>query len=114
VLVNRAALDRQILAPERHERGLQPRGAIDDHEFGAFQPAGIKVIEELAPGGRALPAVRREKGPLDRFLIRLTPDGKQNLLTIAAHADRCQNRYVRGFPVKPRPDHGAVKDKADV
>ena len=47
VLVNRAALNRQVLAPERHERGLQPWGAIDDHEFGPLQAAGIEVFEKL-------------------------------------------------------------------
>jgi len=64
VLVNRAALDRQILAPQRHERGFQARGAVardarlwrDDHELRSFQAALVEVIQELAPGGRALAA----------------------------------------------------------
>ena len=38
VLVNGAALDRQCLAPERDERGLQPRGTVDDDELGSFRP----------------------------------------------------------------------------
>lgn len=54
VLVNRAALDRQLLSPQPHERSLQPRGAINDHEFGPFQAAGVKIVEELAPRGSAL------------------------------------------------------------
>ena len=38
-------------------RSLQPRGAIDNHEFGPFQAAGVKIFEELAPGGSALPPI---------------------------------------------------------
>jgi len=47
VLVNRAALDRQALAPERHQCSLQSRGAVDDHEFGPLQAAGVEIIKEL-------------------------------------------------------------------
>jgi hypothetical protein len=56
VPVNPAAPDRQVVAPQRHKRGFQPRGAVDDHEFGPFQAPGIKIIEELPPGCGALPA----------------------------------------------------------
>lgn len=95
----RAAPDRQVLAPQGHERGLKARGAIDDHKFGSFQAAGIKIIEGLPPRGGALPAH--------------IPDGKQHLLTVAAHADGSQDRDVRGFPIQPGLDHGAVEDQAD-
>lgn len=56
VLMNRAALDRQILAPQPHERSFQPRGTINDHGFGPFQPARIKIIEELSSCSGALAA----------------------------------------------------------
>ena len=56
MLVNGAALDGQVVTPERHERGLQAWGAIDDHELGLFQPALIQIIEELAPCCGALAA----------------------------------------------------------
>lgn len=97
--VNRAALDRQIIAPQAHQRGFQSRGAIDDHEFGSFQAAGIKVIEELAPRGGALAAH--------------VPDGKQHLLTVAAHTYGSQNRDVRGLLVDAGLDHGAVENDAN-
>jgi hypothetical protein len=41
VLVERAALDRQVVAPERHERSFQPRGTIDEYEFGPLQAAAL-------------------------------------------------------------------------
>jgi hypothetical protein len=77
MLVNGAELDRQVVAPERHQRRFQPRCPIDDHELGAFQPEGIAIVEELA-------------------LCRATlathiHDGKQDLLPVTAHADGRQN-----------------------
>jgi hypothetical protein len=95
--VNRAALDGQALAPERHQRGFEARGAIDDYELGPLQAARIEVCEELAPGRGAFAAH--------------VADGKQHLLTVSAHADRRQHRDVRGLPVQPRPDHRAVQDQ---
>jgi len=56
VLVNRAALNRQVLTPQRDERSLQPRGTVDDYELGFLQAARIEVFEEPAPSRRALPA----------------------------------------------------------
>ena len=53
VLVNGAALDGQVVAPERHQCRLEARCSIDDHEFGPLQPAGIGIGEELALGGGA-------------------------------------------------------------
>jgi hypothetical protein len=95
VLVNRAALDRQVLAPQSHERGFQTRGAValearlwrDDHKFGPLQAACVQIVEELAPRGDALPAH--------------VPDGQQHLLTVAAHADGSRHRDVRGLAVQP-------------
>jgi len=55
-LPNRAALDRQGFTPQRDERGLKPRGAVDEHELGPLQAARVEVVEELAPGCRALAA----------------------------------------------------------
>ena len=48
VLVHGAALDRQFRPPERHERGLEPRRAVDDHELRPLQTPGIEVGEECA------------------------------------------------------------------
>jgi hypothetical protein len=45
VLVDRAVLDRQVLPPKCHKAGLQPRSAVDDHEFRSLQAAGIKIVE---------------------------------------------------------------------
>jgi hypothetical protein len=90
---------RQVLAPQVNECGLQPRGAVYDHEFGPFQAAGIEIVEELAPGGRALAAH--------------VPDGKQHLLAVAAHADSSQYRDVRGLAIQPRLDDGAIEDQTD-
>jgi len=53
-LVNRAALDGQVFAPEGDEGGLKAGGPVHDHEFRLFQPAGIQIIDELTPGGSAL------------------------------------------------------------
>ena len=55
VLVHGAALDRQLGAPQRGKRGLEPRRAVDDDEVGPRQPAGVEVVEELAPGPRCSP-----------------------------------------------------------
>jgi len=54
MLVDRAALDGQVLAPERHERGFQPWGTVDNHELRPLQAARIEIGEELAPGRLAL------------------------------------------------------------
>ena len=69
----------------------------------------------IAPVGRSeaedglSPPVRRENGPLDRFLIRLAPYGKQHLLPIAADPDGGQHRDVGCFPVEPDLHHRAVE-----
>ena len=96
VFVNRAALDRQVLAPQRQERSLEARGAVDDHELWSFQAARIEVVKEVAPGSRALPAH--------------IPDGQQYLLPVAAYADCGKHRDVGGFPVQPGLDHGAIEE----
>lgn len=80
VLVNGAALDRQLVSPKRDERGLEPGCPVNDDELGPFQPARIEIVEELAPRGGALPAH--------------IPDGKQYLLAVAPHTDGGQNRDV--------------------
>jgi hypothetical protein len=54
MLVDGAALDRQIVAPERHERRFQTWRAIDDDKLGALQAALIQIIKELSPCGGAL------------------------------------------------------------
>lgn len=91
VLMNRAALNRQLLAPERGQRSFQTQGAVHDHELGPLQAARIEVVEEMAPGGRALPAH--------------VSYGRQNLLTIAAHAllDRLRRNRLPGKGWLPAP-----------
>ena len=42
VLMNRAALDRQLLAPQGHERGFQDRGAVHDDELGPRHTSGVR------------------------------------------------------------------------
>lgn len=44
VLVNRATLDLQVLAPQRHERGLETRGTVDDHELRSYNATLVEVI----------------------------------------------------------------------
>jgi hypothetical protein len=56
MLVNRAALDRQILAPQRYQCRLKPWCSVNDHELGPFQPALIEIIEKLSLRCRALAA----------------------------------------------------------
>ena len=56
VLVNRAALDRQLRAPECDEGCLKAGGAVDDDELRPCEPACIEVVDELAPCGFALTA----------------------------------------------------------
>ena len=56
VLVNGAALNGQILAPERHKRGFKAGGAVNDYEFGLPQAPRVQIGEELAPGSRAFAA----------------------------------------------------------
>jgi hypothetical protein len=53
VLVHRAALDRRV-RPQRGERLLQPRRAVDDDEFRRLQPAFDEIVEQRAPSGFAL------------------------------------------------------------
>ena len=74
VFVNRAALDRQGLAPECDEGGFQPGCAINKDELRPFQTACVEIAEEHAPCSFALAAHIH--------------DGKQHLLTIQAHPDR--------------------------
>jgi len=76
VLVNRAALDRQGLAPERNQRGLKPRRAIDDDKLRLFQTAGIKIAKEHAPCSFAFSA----------HIL----DGKQYLLPVYYPAGACK------------------------
>jgi len=54
LLVNGAALDRQVVTPERHERGFEPGCPINDHELGALKPSGVEVFKKLAPRCSAL------------------------------------------------------------
>jgi len=54
MLVNRAALDRQFVAPQRQQRGFQTRRAIDDDKLGPLQAALIQIIEELSPWSRPI------------------------------------------------------------
>ena len=97
VLVNGAALDRQGLAPERDQRGLQSGRAIDDDKFRLLQTACTPIAEEHAPCSFA-------------FSTHIL-DGKQHLLAIPAHPDRRQNRDVRGLSVQPGLDDRAVQNK---
>ena len=54
VLVDRAPLDGQIVAPERHDRHFQPRRAVDDHKLGTIEAALIQIFEKLTSCGGAL------------------------------------------------------------
>ena len=56
MLVNGAALNGQVVAPERHKRGFQPRRAIHDREFGPLKAAGVEIGEKLRPCRFALTA----------------------------------------------------------
>lgn len=51
VLVNRASLDRQVLALQRNERFWR---TVDDHQIGSLQATRVDVFGELAPRRRAL------------------------------------------------------------
>ena len=86
--VNRAALDRQALAPQRDQRRLQPVRAIHDRKFGPLEATRIEVIKELAPGSCALSTRSAGNAPLAPFPIRFTLDRKQDLSAVTAHADR--------------------------
>ena len=106
VLVNRAALDGRV-GPEPGQRRLQPGCAVardarrwrDDDEAGRTQTARARVLGERSPGGGRLAA------------HVLQPD--QYLMTVAAHADRHEDRDRRGLPVDPRLDHGTIKGELD-
>ena len=69
VLVNRATLNGQILAPERHKCGLKAGSAVNDHELGPRQAPGVQVGKEAAPGSRAFAAH--------------VPDGEEHLLSVS-------------------------------
>ena len=99
MLVNGAALDRQLVSPQRDERGLEPGCPVNDDELGPFQGARIEIVEELAPRGGAFPAH--------------IPDGKQCLLDAAPHTDGGQNRDVLRLFVETRLDDGTVEDQPD-
>ena len=99
MLVNRAALDWQVIAPERDKGGLQSGCANDDNKFRLFQAARIEITEEHAPCGFAFPA----------HIL----DGKQHFLPVPAHAYGCQNRDVRGLSIQPGLDDGAIQNQTD-
>ena len=54
VLVHRAALDRHV-GPERGERLLEPRRAVDDDQLRRPQAARDEIVEERPPGGSLSP-----------------------------------------------------------
>src|SRR5690606_36476162 len=93
----RAALNSQILAPERHKRGLKTGGAVNNYELGPPEAPRVQVGEEAAPGSRAFAAH--------------VPDRKEHLLPVAPHADRRQHRDVGGLAVQPGLDDGAIEDE---
>lgn len=99
VLVDRATLNGQVAAPERHERGLEAGSAVDDHEFRPPQASRIQIAEELAPGCRAFSAH--------------VSDREQHLLSVAADADRRQHRNIGSLAVQPSLDDGAIEDEPD-
>ncbi len=99
MLVHRAALDRQFLAPERDKGSFETRGTVDDDELRPHQAAGVQVVEKPTPGCRALSAH--------------VLDGKQDLLPIPAHVNGGQHRDVRGLSIRPGLDDGAVQDQPD-
>jgi len=76
--VNGAAPDRQVVAPERHQSGVQPRRTIardrrlwrDDHELGALQPAGIEIVEVRVDRGRRCGRASRPHGAMPRYSRR--------------------------------------------
>ena len=63
VLVNGAALDRQIITPERHKRGLVSPRTIDDHELWGFEATGVEIGEVRVDRGRRCGRVSRPIGP---------------------------------------------------
>ncbi len=99
VPVDGAALDRQILTPERGERGLKARRAVDDDELRPPETACVEVGQEPAPC----------RGALSAHLSY----GKQHLMAVPAHADGGQHGYFRRLSVDPGLYHRAVQDQAD-
>ncbi len=66
VLVHGAALDRQVLAPQRDEGASRPGAPSTMTKSGRFSPAGIEVVEEPPPRRRALSA----HAPVDSRIFR--------------------------------------------
>src|SRR4051794_8242769 len=96
--VNRAALCGHV-GPERGERLLEPRRAVDDHELGCPQATGYEIVQDRPPGRLALAAH--------------VFDRQQHLLPIPAHAEHDKQRDRGRLAVKPHPHHRAVEDEAD-
>ena len=95
VLMDGAALGRHI-APERGQRLLQPRPAVDNQDLRLAQPALDEVVKDGAPS-----------------LAGLAPhvlDGQQHLLAVLAYAEHDQEHDRGGPPVEPDPHHSAVED----
>ncbi|TPV98791.1 MAG: hypothetical protein USCAAHI_01783 [Beijerinckiaceae bacterium] len=82
MLMHRAALNRHI-GPQRGERVLEPRRAVDDDEFRRLQSALDKIVEQRPPGGLALSA-----HVLDR---------KQNFLPDLSHASATRSEIEVAF-----------------
>jgi hypothetical protein len=81
VLRHGAAVDRQALSPGRDERRLAPWRAVHDDEVRPLQPAGVEIVEKLAPIRGALAAHVLER--------------QQHLLPVAAHANGRLTPYTK-------------------
>src|SRR6202034_2584408 len=97
VLVNRAALHRHPV-PDRGNRLVEPRRAVDNEELGPPQTALDEIVKDRAPRLGALPA-----HALDR---------EQHLLAVRAHAEDNEKRDRGRLAVEPHPNDGAIQDQA--
>ena len=85
VLVNRTALDRQVLSPEGGDCRLKTRPTIDAHQGGLRQTTRIRVLQELSPCRRALP--------------RHVLNGREQLLPVPSHAQGRQQGDGSGLVI---------------
>lgn len=97
--MNRAARDRQRLAPELDKCGLETGGTVSKDKLWLFQTACIEIAEEHAPRGLAFPA----------YIL----DGQQHLLPVSAHPYSRQNRDVRSLSIQTGLDDRAIQNQTD-
>ena len=85
VLVNRMALDGQVLSPEGGDCRLKTRPTIDAHQGGWRQTTCIRVLQELSSCRRALP--------------RHVLNGREQLLAVPSHAQGHQQGDGSGLVI---------------